>query len=66
MTTSPANPHDRFFKETFGRPQMTRDFLRSYLPADVVALLDLDTLELEKEPSSTKTCASTPQTSSAA
>ena len=49
MTTNVINPHDRFFKETFGRPQVTRDFLRSYLPADVAALIDFDTLELEKE-----------------
>ncbi len=49
MTISVLNPHDRFFKETFGRLQVTRDFLRSYLPADVAAVVDLDTLELEKE-----------------
>ncbi len=47
--TGVINPHDRFFKETFGHPQVAADFLRSYLPQQVTAVLDLDTLELEKE-----------------
>ena len=40
-----SNPHDRFFKETFSRIEVARDLLANYLPAEVVALLDLDTLE---------------------
>ncbi|MCI0395976.1 MAG: Rpn family recombination-promoting nuclease/putative transposase [Chloroflexi bacterium] len=43
------NPHDRFFKETFSRPEIVRDFVQNYLPAPVVEILDLDTLELQKD-----------------
>lgn len=34
--------HDRFFRQTFGRPELAADFLRNYLPPQVAALLDLD------------------------
>jgi len=36
-----TNPHDRFFKQVFGQPEAARDFLRHYLPAKVVAVLDV-------------------------
>jgi predicted transposase/invertase (TIGR01784 family) len=49
MTTDLSNPHDRFFKEIWSRKRVSRDFLRHYLPAAVVALLDLNTLELTKD-----------------
>ncbi len=38
------NPHDRFFRESFGRPDIVRNYLEEYLPADVRNLLNLDTL----------------------
>ncbi len=38
------NPHDRFFRESFGRPDIVRNYLEEYLPATVRALLKLDTL----------------------
>jgi predicted transposase/invertase (TIGR01784 family) len=44
-----SNPHDRFFKEVFSRPEVARDFLENYLPAAVVAQLDLATLALRKD-----------------
>jgi predicted transposase/invertase (TIGR01784 family) len=44
-----ANPHDKFFKATFRRKEAARDFLRHYLPADVVALLQLESLEYVKD-----------------
>ena len=44
-----TNPHDRFFKESFSRLETARDFVRHYLPADVTALLNLDTLEITKD-----------------
>lgn len=34
--------HDRFFRQTFGRPELAADFLRNYLLPEVAALLDLD------------------------
>lgn len=43
------NPHDRFFRETFSRLEIARDFIQHYLPHEVVAILDLDTLELQKD-----------------
>ncbi|MBX3056242.1 MAG: Rpn family recombination-promoting nuclease/putative transposase [Anaerolineae bacterium] len=40
------NPHDRFFRESFSRPEIVRNYLEEYLPADLLALLDPDTLIL--------------------
>ncbi len=42
-------PHDAFFKRLFGDLEVAADFLRNYLPAEILSRLDLDTLELEKE-----------------
>ena len=44
-----TNPHDRFFKETFSHPEIVHDFLRNYLPPEVVAALNLDTLEAQPD-----------------
>ncbi len=44
-----SKPHDKFFRDFFSRPEVSRDFLRNYLPADIVALLDLSSLELAKD-----------------
>lgn len=41
------NPHDKFFRDSFGRVEIARNYLEEYLPADVRALLDLDTLLLQ-------------------
>lgn len=38
------NPHDRFFRESFGRLEVVRNYLEEYLPADVRRLLNLDSL----------------------
>ncbi len=43
------HPHDKFFKETFSRPELARDFLRNYLPKTAVSLLDLDSLTVESD-----------------
>ncbi|HUM70196.1 MAG TPA: Rpn family recombination-promoting nuclease/putative transposase, partial [Chloroflexota bacterium] len=42
------NPHDRFFRDSFGRPEIARNYLEEYLPANLLALLDLDTLILQE------------------
>ena len=47
--TEISNPHDKFFKEVFTRKATTEEFLRHYLPEDVVELLDLDSLEYTKD-----------------
>ncbi len=44
-----SNPHDKFFKESFSRPEVARDFLANYLPAEVVQELDLSALEPLKD-----------------
>lgn len=44
-----SNPHDRFFKETLTRQDVGRDFLIHYLPVELVALLDVDSLEISKD-----------------
>jgi predicted transposase/invertase (TIGR01784 family) len=43
------NPHDLFFRETFSRLEVARDFMANYLPVEVTAVLDLSTLELQKD-----------------
>ena len=42
-----SNPHDKFFKETFTRLELARDFFANYLPAAVTAVLDLNSLTLQ-------------------
>ncbi len=41
------NPHDRFFRDSFGRPEIARNYLEEYLPSDVRSLLDLEHLVLQ-------------------
>ena len=42
------NSHDRFFRESFGRLHIARNYLEEYLPEPVLVLLDLDTLALQE------------------
>jgi len=50
MTMGPINnPHDGFFKQTFGRIEVARGFLVKFLPVDVAACLNLDSLEPTKD-----------------
>ena len=41
------NPHDRFFRESFSRPEIVRSYLEEYLPAELNGLLNLDELILQ-------------------
>ena len=43
------NPHDKFFKETFSRLEIARDFVLHYVPPEITALLDPETLEISKD-----------------
>ncbi|MCX7951838.1 MAG: Rpn family recombination-promoting nuclease/putative transposase [Clostridiales bacterium] len=43
------NPHDKFFKETFSNLEVAKDFIQNYLPESIVKIIDLDTLELQKD-----------------
>ncbi len=44
-----ASPHDTFFRESFSRREIATDLLRWHLPADLLAEIDLDTLEISKD-----------------
>lgn len=44
-----TNPHDRFFKDLLSRPEAAASFLENYLPAEIVAALDLNQFELSKD-----------------
>ncbi|CAK0775653.1 transposase [Gammaproteobacteria bacterium] len=46
--STPVSPHDRFFKESFSRPEAAADLLRRALPAEVVDTLDLTTIKPAK------------------
>jgi predicted transposase/invertase (TIGR01784 family) len=43
------HPHDAFFKQLFTRPEVAEDFVRHYLPKEVVALLETGTLTITKD-----------------
>lgn len=50
MSKSPLpNPHDSFFKQTFSRIDVARDIFQRFLPRDVLACLDLQTLAPAKD-----------------
>ena len=44
-----ANPHDAFFRESFSRREVAADFLQNHLPPALLAQLDLNSLELDKD-----------------
>ena len=44
-----ANPHDKLFRETWSDLATAKSFLQNYLPEAVLALTDLDTLEICKD-----------------
>ena len=43
------NPHDKFFKETFSKIEVARDFMNNYLPQSIIRIVDLNTLEPQKD-----------------
>ena len=43
------NPHDKFFKEMFGRTDVAKDFLNNYLPTEIKDIVDINTLEPQKD-----------------
>jgi predicted transposase YdaD len=47
--TRPGNPHDCFFRESFGRSEIARDFLRHHLPVGLLDDIDLATLAIGKD-----------------
>ncbi len=43
------NPHDKFFKETLGNVSTAKDFLSNYLPDNIMNIIDVNTLEPQKD-----------------
>lgn len=43
------NPHDKFFKETFGHVEVAKSFLHNYLPPSIMKIVDDGTLYPEKD-----------------
>ncbi len=43
------NPHDSFFRETFGRKEIAASFLREYLPVAIMEKIDLESLRIVKD-----------------
>lgn len=43
------NPHDKFFKETLGNVSLAKDFIMHYLPAEILGIIELDTLQPQKD-----------------
>ncbi len=41
------NPHDRFFRASFGRPEIARNYLEEYLPTNISRSLNLNNLVLQ-------------------
>jgi len=44
-----ANPHGTYFRESFGRREVARNFPRVQLPADLLAGIEFDSLEIAKD-----------------
>jgi len=44
-----TNPHDSFFRETFGRKEIAAGFLKEYLPDQLVQKIDLESLNIAKD-----------------
>ncbi len=42
--TDLSRPQDKFFRELFSRSEVGKDFLRNYLPGEIVRLLDVNTM----------------------
>ena len=42
-------PHDKFFKETMSKLEVTESFLENYLPEQIKALINFEKLKLEKD-----------------
>ncbi len=43
------NPHDKFLKETLSKKENAIGFIENYLPKDIVELIDLNKINIEKD-----------------
>jgi hypothetical protein len=44
-----SKPHDHFFRDLWSDRDLALDFLQNYLPASILAMADLDSLEIQKD-----------------
>ncbi|OQY08604.1 MAG: hypothetical protein B6I28_04670 [Fusobacteriia bacterium 4572_132] len=44
-----SNPHDKYVKETLSKKENAVDFLKNYLPNEILEIVNLDKLEIEKD-----------------
>ena len=42
-------PHDMFFKQNFSKQKNAKNFLQNYLPEEILQIIDLNSLEIEKK-----------------
>jgi len=42
-----VKPHDRFFKKSMSYPEIAHEFFKSYLPKEILEIIDLSTLKQE-------------------
>ena len=49
MSKKIQSAHDHVFKNILGREDVARDFVRYYMPAEIVSELNLDSLEVSSE-----------------
>ena len=42
-----SDPHDAYFKSTFGQIEMAKDFIDNYLPEELKEIINIDTLDYE-------------------
>lgn len=47
MAKTINNPHDKFFKAMMAEKDIAVDFLRQFLPDDVLKLIDLNSILVE-------------------
>ncbi|MEI3612622.1 Rpn family recombination-promoting nuclease/putative transposase [Pseudogracilibacillus sp. SO30301A] len=43
------NPHDKYFKETLGNIEIAEDFIKNYLPDEILGIIELSTLKPKKD-----------------
>ncbi|SDC39700.1 MULTISPECIES: Rpn family recombination-promoting nuclease/putative transposase [unclassified Candidatus Frackibacter] len=43
------NPHDKFFKEVLGDLETSKDFIKNYLPSELLNIINIDKLKIEKD-----------------
>ncbi|MGM0603674.1 MAG: Rpn family recombination-promoting nuclease/putative transposase [Bacillota bacterium] len=43
------SPHDKFFKEMFSKKEVAESFIKSYLPQELLEIMDSSHLEISKD-----------------